>query len=329
MKLSSQFLTVAAICQSASAFTVQAPKTFETQLDLAAKDYSFAVINDNGVQTSSPANGSQQKSYLGKDVNPNSSLASKTYTPGSSATGSPWRKTSASGSRPTHEIFEDIHTVTVQGGSLRTCSYDEAVDRVSVYMKTEGRPLNANVELWQGPDNSPQKMSIYLEDGSLRPFRCTIESPGSSNSVAIRNTGQMEYPLTAGLEFDMSGGERDAAIVAASSNLRVVQGGAVYTTPFAPNVQSVQVMLNSDGRPLNARVELLQGPNNNKQVMEIYTEDGMERPFLCVIDTPGSGNVVRIVNTATVEFPLMASVEPFNIDDRIKEPPTGPNMVWS
>jgi len=239
--------------------------------------------------------------------------------------------TFASSQRATNEIFDEINTVTVQGGSLRTCSFHEAVDRVSVYLKTEGRPLNANVELWQGPDNSPQKMSVYLEDGSLRPFRCIVESPGSSNSVAIRNTGQMEFPLTAGLEVDMSGGEGDAAIVAASRDLRTVQGGAVYTTPFPPNVASVAIMLKSDGRPLNARVELLQGPNNNKQVMEIYTEDGMERPFFCIVDTPGSGNVVRIVNTATVEFPLTASVEPFMADKSIIEEtgPTAGGMTWS
>merc|ERR1719276_723902 len=101
-------------------------------------------------------------------------------------------------------------------------------------------------------------MSVYLEDGGLRPFRAVLEAPGSSNAVAIRNTGQMEFPLTAGLEVDMTGPDNSpASALLASSECGTVQGGAVYTTPFPPSVQSVQVTLRSDGRPMNARVELL------------------------------------------------------------------------
>jgi len=209
-------------------------------------------------------------------------------------------------------VSGDIDGVLVQGGSLRTWSYrSPLVEQVQVVLSTEGRPLDADIELWHGPDNTPLKMRVYVENGQLRPFSAVIETPRGPNTVAIRNIGQIEFPLAADV-FASDIEEPSADCIAAAMT---IQGGALRTEAFDPLVDSVQVLLKTDGRPLNARVELLQGPNNNKQVIELYTEDGLDRPFFCILETPGSGNVVRIVNTAPVEFPMTASVVPHSINE--------------
>merc|ERR1711957_1070271 len=103
----------------------------------------------------------------------------------------------------------------------------------------------------------------------------------------------MGFPIAANIVADVV--DMPSADCVQSST--TIQGGAIRTYPFDPSVDSVQVLLATDGgRPLNARVELIQGPNNNKQVIDLYTEDGLDRPFFCVLETPGPGNVVRIVN---------------------------------
>jgi hypothetical protein len=224
----------------------------------------------------------------------------------------------APGKKGFNAITTKTPEILVQGGSLKTWSFKSTnVQRVRVDMKTEGRPLESNVELWQGPDNTPQKMRIYIEDGSFRTFSSVLETPLSPNTIAIRNTANLEFPLSASVaschtdyaSYIVRESKRDSS--------HTIQGGALRTYPFDIQVESVQVLLTTDGRPLNARIELLQGPNNNKQVIEVYTEDGNMRPFYIEIDTPGSGNVVRVVNTATVEFPLAAWVVPLEIKDGV------------
>jgi hypothetical protein len=219
------------------------------------------------------------------------------------------------------EIFEASERTTVQGGgSLRTWSFaNPRIEFVQVMMKTEGRPLDADIQLWNGPDNTPHKMKVYVEDGGLRTFNALIGTPNGPNTIAIRNTGMLEFPLQAVVNPDREQGQDAALAVESSQAAETIQGGALRTYPFDSSVDSIAVLLKTDGRPLNARIELLQGPNNNKQVIELYTEDGLNRPFFAIIETPGSGNVVRIVNTAPVEFPMAATVQAYSI---------GSGRVW-
>ncbi len=92
------------------------------------------------------------------------------------------------------------------------------------------------------------------------------------------------------------------------STFFTIHGGSIRTFAFRSNVQYIQIILRTDGRPLNSRIELLQGPNNSKQVVELYTQDGFDIPFFCVLSTMGTGSVVRIINTSPVEFPLDVGV---------------------
>ena len=107
------------------------------------------------------------------------------------------------------------------------------------------------------------------------------------------------------------------------SRPKTIQGGMVSTYPFLPHVESVQILMKTDGRHLQARIELLQGPNNYKQVLEVYSSDGLKRPFFAVLETPGTGNVVRIANQNPVEYPILACVEPY----MVAEPGSEENVV--
>ena len=212
----------------------------------------------------------------------------------------------------TRNVWDTASPILVQGDSLRT--FVTHTDRVQVLLKTEGRPLSSEIELWYGPDYTPTTVKIYLEDGNLSPFNAVLETP-YSNTVAVYNRGQMEFPLFASVKPEVQGGlkfVKERLYDTSPSDL--IQGGALRTYQFDASTRSVQVLLKTDGRHLVARIEILQGPNNNKQVIEFYSSDGKKRSFFAVFETPEAGCVVRIVNEKSIEYPFTACVEPYTVD---------------
>jgi hypothetical protein len=89
-----------------------------------------------------------------------------------------------------------------------------------------------------------------------------------------------------------------------------IQGDSNKSFPIDASVESVRIFMQTEGRNFEARIEVLQGPDSVRQVVELNEDFGYDRPFSCVLDTPGYGCVIRIINTGPMEFPFKASVVP-------------------
>ena len=256
-------------------------------------------------------------------------------------------------SQPVVGTINDIFSTTVpkkiQGnGSLKTWTVREQTERVQVLLKSKhDMPMRAELEVWNGPENVPFKLHTFSENGSQHPLSLVVNTPDIQNAVAIKNIGQLEFPLEGtvlGDSFDgMAGravdeleefGEYTAAASASSSSSHQgsekepMNGESVESYSFSPHVEAVQILLKSTkGRPLHARVEITQGPGHVKQYLDVYSENGTEQPLFCVLDTPGSvfGSSVRIVNTGTMVFPFKAYVEPYLVTDKYVPPPRSGN----
>lgn len=238
----------------------------------------------------------------------------------------------------THEppsVWETSKVKTIEGGCLKTWTMDiPEVDHVQLLLKNDGTPLNAKADVYCGPGNAPMQLAVYSDDGARHPFSGVICTPYMvSHSIGVQNSGSIdEHPLKSVVLADMEHiyGDRRSG---SSSNftpdgnlqslahdllqfgtVRRIQGGDDEVFAFHKPVESVQILLKTDGRPCQARIELSSDSDNIAQVVEVYSEDGAARPFFAVLDTPGLSNMVRVVNVGDPAFPISACVEPFTVD---------------
>lgn len=240
-----------------------------------------------------------------------------------------WYEDSWSSREPT-EQRRRRNGMPIQGGSRRTFHsdyyaqnnqyYEDGSQMSLVQMQSDtGRPMNAEYELWEGPDNTPTRMNVYSEDGLLRPFQAGVRNnrPNGRGYVqSVRNAGPMEFPIAAGVNsnpYYRAGNSGMVSSVASSSTAprTTIQGGALRTWSFDHTVGSARVTLTTDGLPVYALIEHWGVDGHVKQIAEIYNEDGARRPFWATIQMPGgSGDTIAIRNTGPLEYPVTASVEP-------------------
>lgn len=214
---------------------------------------------------------------------------------------------------PLIDIWEASPAVKVQGNSLKTWDLgSENVERVQLGIKSDGRPVDTNIELWHTPSYIPTKFHVYTEDGALRPIDAIIETPKHPNTVAVFNIAALEFPFEASVAKTGLGTAYDSLSDVPGEK---VQGGKITSYTFGTEVKSIQVLLKTDERNMKAKIEVTQGPNQVKQYFEIYASVGYKNPFYAIINTPGTINTIRVINENTVEFPFNAWILPYETGD--------------
>jgi hypothetical protein len=189
-------------------------------------------------------------------------------------------------------------------------------------------------EYWSGRSSTTASRNQNGSDGS-----------NTSNDSPLQSVIQRLQATTTPQRIDSSISSRGSVTDASDDDVNdedkpsAVVGSIAVELP--DNIASVQVLLQTEYmRPLQARIELelrmIEEDGNyrvvKRTIVEVYSEDGMHRPFFAVLETPrknnrktkrrgqkGKGNAVYstsmcVVNLSSAEFPLFATVEPHLID---------------
>ena len=208
---------------------------------------------------------------------------------------------------PTMMDHPGMETILLEGREEHTWSYDSPpVDQVQVVIGTEDGTYEADVELFSENGGIPCKMTVWAAEGPVRPFSAVLETPRGLSTLAVRNLGDFQDTVAASVvvnEVDMPSPDcLDCSVM--------IEGMDVRSIPCDLAVDSVQVALRTDGRPLDAKIEVVQGRGEVVQVIDLYTEEAFVRPFFCLVETPGPRTEIRIINNSPIEFPLTAGVAP-------------------
>jgi len=212
------------------------------------------------------------------------------------------------------------------GGTVRTWDIPPEAERLSYYIRTNGRPLKALVELWVGPIRRIHSVNIESEDGDMTPYRAMLKFNPGTKTLKISTTGSHEFPLEFGAEVPNANRMKEtwAATqkVFDTSPKTTVQGGSteggggsIRYFNIPDDVETTQLVLWSRDlgkRTVKAKIEVLSGPNSVRQLYELHC-GGSTQPYHCVIPTPGPGWTIRIIATNYMEFPFHAVVTPYEV----------------
>mmetsp|Transcript_89276 Transcript_89276/g.268464 ORF Transcript_89276/g.268464 Transcript_89276/m.268464 type:complete len:265 (+) Transcript_89276:3-797(+) len=220
--------------------------------------------------------------------------------------------------------------IRIEGGqTLKTFQMPSHAERVQYVLSSPGsRPIKAKVELWIGPIRCVHEMKYDCMNGGSFPLKATLKFKKLSPVLKVSTDGTFEFPLECGvfvpspdesaniedmLEKDMFYNSPMKDRVQGGSTIDN-KGGAIRTFAIDPKWDKTQLMIWSKDvgrKSFKTNIEILQGPNNAKQFLDLRC-GGSTQPYHAVINTPGSGWMIRCNSKKYLEDGLFEiAVAPF------------------
>jgi len=200
--------------------------------------------------------------------------------------------------------------IRIEGGqTLKTFRMPDHAERVQYILTSpSGRPVKAKVELWIGPIRCVHEMIYDCMNGLSFPLKATLQFKRLSPVLKVSTDSTFEFPVECGVfvpspeESKKIGAACEDMFYSAPMKERVQggstidnKGGAIRSFNIDPTWDKTQIMVWSKDvgkKSFKTNIEVLQGPNNAKQHINLRC-GGSTQPYHCVIDTPGSGWMIR------------------------------------
>jgi len=208
--------------------------------------------------------------------------------------------------------------IRIEGGStLKTFKMPAHAERVQYILTSpNGRPIKGRVELWIGPIRCVHELIYDCMNGLSYPLKACLQFKKLQPVLKVATDSTFEFPIEVGVfvpspEESKAIGETTTDMFYTAPMKEAVQGGstiddkggAVRTFHIDPAWDKVQIMVWSKDvgkKSFKTNIEVLQGPNNQKQHLNLRC-GGSTQPWHGVIDTPGSGWMIRCNSKKYVE----------------------------
>merc|ERR1719491_1121751 len=95
-------------------------------------------------------------------------------------------------------IYPSLETIE-GGGTIRTYQMPLWANKVQMLFATSGRPMDAEANLWVGPERTVHTLKVHMEDGAKTPFQQMLTFKKLGQVLKVGTSGTVEFPFLFGV----------------------------------------------------------------------------------------------------------------------------------